>query len=272
MKDYPDLFAGSESGSEEGPATRVLFLDTETTGPDPATADVCEIGAVLASYSGFARTAQPLQEYLSLIRPGEAIPPEASAVHHITNAMVRDAPTVRQIEPALRSLVESADCLCAHNAPFDFLILGRLLPNTFRPMLEPRILDSLRLARHIWPDVPSHALQALRYRFDLGAENSGDPHRALFDAHLARELVEFVISSGRTGCADWAGLVEYARSPLEVSTFTFGKYRGSLVEDIVAQDADYVRWLLQQKWVPADYPDLYSTLLRKLGPEGGRGK
>jgi exodeoxyribonuclease X len=272
MKDYPDLFSGTESRQVDGPATKVLFLDTETTGPDPATADVCEVGVVLACYCGFMRTSQPLQEFTSLVKPSEAIPPEASAVNHITNAMVIEAPTLKQIEPVLRSLVESADCICAHNAPFDVSILRRLIPKTLKASCEARVLDSLRLARHIWPDVPSHALQALRYRFELGADAGGDPHRALFDAHLVRELVEFVMSTERTGCSDWPQLVEFARSPLEVTTFTFGKYRGSLVEDIVAQDIEYIKWLLQQSWIPADYPDLHTTILKKLGPGTGRNK
>jgi len=268
MKDYPDLFSSGEPPGGEGPVVRVLYFDTETTGADPSTADVCEVGAVLAVYSGLIRTAQPLQEFNSLVRPGESIPPEASAIHHLTDVMVKDAPSIRQVEPALRALVESADFLCAHNSPFDIAIMRRLLPRTFKASCEAKTLDSLRLARHIWPEIPSHALQVLRYRFDLGADLGGDPHRALFDAHLVRELVEYTISTGRTGCSDWGGLVEFARSPLDIATFVFGKYRGSLVEDVVVQDVDYVRWLIQQKWVPSEHPDLYHTLLRKLGGGG----
>jgi|WetSurMetagenome_2_1015567.scaffolds.fasta_scaffold00514_23 exodeoxyribonuclease X len=266
MKGYPDLFSADE-GQKLSPAIRVLYLDTETTGADPSTADLCEVGAVLTGYAGLQAGGSQVQEFSSLVRPTDLIPPEASAVHHITNSMVSGAPAAKQLEAALKPLVDAADVICAHNSPFDIPILKRTMPRSFGHLKDARVLDSLRLARHAWPDLPSHALQALRYRFGLGDDIGGDAHRALFDAHLVRELVEFVVASKAVECATWEELLEYARSPLDVTTFTFGKYRGSLVEDIVAQDADYVRWLLQQKWVPADYPDLFHTILRKLGSQ-----
>jgi hypothetical protein len=64
---------------------------------------------------------------------------------------------------------------------------------------------------------------------------------------------------------DWNGLVELIASPLEVKIFSFGKYRGSLVEDTVAGDPDYIRWLMRQKWLSEEHPDLYHTILRKAG-------
>ncbi|NLP04455.1 3'-5' exonuclease [Candidatus Fermentibacteria bacterium] len=271
MKNQPDLFAANDDHHEPG-VVRVLYIDTETTGSDPSSADVCEIGAVLAPYEGLKPAGGAREEFESLVKPSEPIPPEASAVHHITDSMVSEAPLLGQIERKLSDLAGKADLVCAHNAPFDLPILRRLLPSVFGRFGEDVVLDSLRLAKHVWPDIPSHALQVLRYRFDLGQGIAGDAHRALFDAHLVRRLVELVIASARTGCSNWRELLEYTRSPLEIQTFGFGKYRGSLVEDVIAQDADYVRWLLQQKWVPIEQPDLYYTLLRKTGPQAHGGK
>lgn len=271
MKNQPDLFAASDGLDEPG-LVRVLYIDTETTGSDPSSADICEIGAVLAAYSGLKPAGIACEEFESLVKPFDPIPPEASAVHHITDSMVSAAPALGHLQKSLSALAGKADFVCAHNAPFDLPILRRLMPSVFGRFGDDLVLDSLRLARHVWPEIPSHALQVLRYRFDLGRGLEGDAHRALFDAHLVRRLVEKVIASASTGCSDWQGLLEHARSPLEVQTFGFGKYRGSLVEDVIAQDADYVRWLLQQKWVPLEQPDLYYTLLRKTGPQTQGGK
>jgi exodeoxyribonuclease X len=81
---------------------------------------------------------------------------------------------------------------------------------------------------------------------------------------LVQRLVEHAWSRTQVEAGAWEELSAFSRAPLDVQTFSFGKYRGSLVEDIAAQDPPYIKWLLAQMWLPADYPDLYHTLLRKL--------
>jgi exodeoxyribonuclease X len=257
-----DLFSESVSNAA---GTQVLFLDTETTGADPETAEVCELALLLATYAGFDRdqSADSLLEIL--VKPSSPVPPEASAIHHITNRMLADRPAIADIAGSVRELVDRADFVCAHNLAFDLTILKRELPDVFGSVTPTMELDSLRLARHIWPAIPSHALQALRYRYELDAGLEGDAHRALFDTVLVRSLVEHVLGAGLTDCPDWNSLAEFCRSPLDIQTFSFGKYRGKLVEDIAAEDADYIRWLLRQKWLTEEYPDLYHTLLKKIG-------
>lgn len=260
MKNEPDLFS---SAFDISPDTRVLFLDTETTGPDPETAHVCEIAMVLSSYSSFRRVPQEDIVFSSLVKPSVPVPPEASAVHHITGEMLQDKPSIEEISPEMESLVRKADFVCAHNIPFDMTILRRQLSTVFESVKHEMELDSLRLSRHIWPLIPSHALQVLRYRFGLDSRIDGDAHRALFDTELVRALVEHITSKDLTDCAGWRELVELSWSPLEIKVFSFGKYRGKLVEDIIARDRDYIKWLLRQDWVTSDYPDLYHTLLDK---------
>jgi exodeoxyribonuclease X len=257
-----DLFSESVPRAA---GTKVLFLDTETTGADPETAEVCELALLLTTYAGFERdrTADSVLE--TLVRPSAPIPPEASAIHHITNRMLADSPPIADITGTVRDLADRADFVCAHNLAFDLTILKRELPEVFGSITPEMELDSLRLARHIWPAIPSHALQALRYRYDLDLGLEGDAHRALFDTVLVRSLMEYAIGAGLTGCTDWVSLAELCRSPLDIQTFSFGKYRGKLVEDIAAEDADYIRWLLRQKWLTEEYPDLYHTLLKKIG-------
>jgi exodeoxyribonuclease X len=263
----PDLFG---TGSEE--ETAVLFVDTETTGTDTGSAEVCEIAMVLSQYCGFSRPGEDQAAFSSLVKPSLEIPPEASAVHHITNRMISSSPSLGELENSIGELASSADYICAHNLPFDMTILRRQLPGIFGRFTPAMEVDTLRLARHVWPEVPSHSLQALRYRFELDSAIEGEAHRALFDTLLARSLLEAVFDGNLSPCTGWTQLVEYIRSPLEVLIFTFGKYRGSLVEDIVAEDGEYVSWLLRQPWIPGEYPDLYHTLLRKAGKGAGKDK
>ncbi|OPL17625.1 MAG: hypothetical protein AVO35_09350 [Candidatus Aegiribacteria sp. MLS_C] len=262
MNNEPDLFTNALGN---GKMTRVLFLDTETTGPDPETASTCEVAFLLSTYEGFSRLPEADERLGSLVLPADPVPPEASAVHHITNGMLEGKPAISDLKEEIGALVRQADILCAHNLPYDLCILARELPETFGGREAGIQLDSLRLARHLWPLIPSHSLQALRYRFQLDSEIQGDAHRAMFDTELVRSLVEMVLSRGLVDVEEWRGLVDYTLSPLEVKVFSFGKYRGKLVEDIAAQDRDYMMWLLKQKWVPQDYPDLYHTILEKTG-------
>ncbi|RKZ05047.1 hypothetical protein DRQ21_00805 [Candidatus Fermentibacteria bacterium] len=256
-----DLFSGIT-----GDSVRILFLDTETTGADPATAEVCEVAFLLAEYSGFTFTGEK-QVFESLVKPSIPIPPEASAVNQISNRMVENSPAAEEITEQITKLAEQADYISAHNLPYDHEILTRQYPSVFKRFDKTTQIDTLRLSRQIWQEIPSHALQALRYRFDLDRNIQGDAHRALFDTELVQSLLHFSLE--QENCLDlhndWNALVDFIFSPLEVRIFTFGKYRGTLVEDTVARDPDYIRWLLKQKWLPEEHPDLYHTILTKTG-------
>ncbi|MEN8209362.1 MAG: exonuclease domain-containing protein, partial [Candidatus Fermentibacteria bacterium] len=228
----------------------------------------CEVAFLLSTYEGFVRNPQKDVIVQELILPPEPVPPEASAVHHITDNMLAGKPSLEDISGSISDIVSKADYISAHNLPFDLAILKRQLPDIFGKIDEGIKLDSLRLSRHIWPSIPSHALQVLRYRFALDSDITGDAHRAMFDTELVRSLVEYILKMHLATPENWAELVKYTRSALEVKIFSFGKYRGKLVEDIAAQDTDYIRWLLRQDWIPSDYPDLYHTLLSKTAGKG----
>jgi DNA polymerase-3 subunit epsilon len=258
-----DLFSHIDNSN-----VRILFLDTETTGPDSATAEVCEVAFILAEYNGFSFTGN-CQVYESLVKPSVQIPPEASAVNGISNKMVSSAPAAEEITAQIRSIAEKADYISAHNLPYDYAILKRQYPSVFNRFGRDTHIDTLRLSRHIWQEIPSHALQALRYRFELDEGLQGDAHRALFDTGLVQALLHFSlkqnVASSLQNC--WNELVNFVNTPLEVKIFSFGKYRGNLVEDTVANDPEYIRWLLKQKWLSEEHPDLHHTILSKAGAE-----
>lgn len=261
-----DLF----SGFDDEPRT-VLFLDTETTGPDASADHMVEAAFLLSSYRGTGGT-EEVSEFSSMVKPPVPVPPEASAVHHITDGMLAEAPEPAEILHHVKELAEKADLICAHNLPFDMGILDRGFPGVFTPFTPERRIDTLRLARHCWPEIPSHSLQALRYRFGLDRHlPSGEAHRALFDTRLVKALLDTILHQNLTGVADLGELVSFISRPLEVKVFNFGKHKGCLVEDIAATDPDYIRWLLRQDWLPVEYPDLYHTLIRKSGKNGGNG-
>lgn len=86
-----------------------VILDTETTGlADPAR--IVEITVITAV------TGETLLD--TLINPGEPIPPEATAIHGITDAMVADAPSFADIADELADILADQRVLI-WNAEFD---------------------------------------------------------------------------------------------------------------------------------------------------------
>ncbi len=93
-----DLFSSIASGN-----VRVLFLETETPGADPSTAEVCEVAFLLAEYNGFRFTGEK-QVFEALVKPSIPIPPEASAVNQISNKMVSNSPPAEEFIENIRKL------------------------------------------------------------------------------------------------------------------------------------------------------------------------
>jgi DNA polymerase III subunit epsilon len=95
-------------------------LDFETTGADPATCMPVEV-AVVRFEQG-----EPVERFESLVDPGCPIPPEALAIHGITDEHVRGQPRFGELVKHIRQ-VSAGAVPCAYNAGFDRVILYRLL-------------------------------------------------------------------------------------------------------------------------------------------------
>jgi DNA polymerase III epsilon subunit family exonuclease len=162
--------------------TRLLALDTETTGMSPEDGStLVEAASVTLENGEIGAT------WSSLVRPGRPIPPDAVRVHGITDAMVADAPEPAAIAGRLR--VACGDLpLVFHNAPFDLPFLVDLMRASGQPPLHNPIVDTLGLARGLFEGA-GNSLAALAARFGLPAPSA---HRALSDAlttaHLFRLL------------------------------------------------------------------------------------
>jgi DNA polymerase III epsilon subunit family exonuclease len=162
---------------------RVLAVDTETTGLNPAEGHgLVEVATVAIDETGLG------ESWSSLVRPERPIPPDASAVHGITDAMVADAPPSDRIAAGLRERC-SDQTLVFHNASFDLPFLNDLLRQAGQPPLLNPIIDTLGLARGLGGP-GSNSLGALAARLGLPRETR---HRALGDARTtARLLIELI--------------------------------------------------------------------------------
>ncbi len=179
------------------PLSDVTFVvvDLETTGGAPGADAITEIGAVRV------RGGVIEAEFGTLVNPGRAIPAQITVLTGITNAMVVDAPPVGE---ALISFLEWArpspdgdagtTVLVAHNARFDVGHLRGAAKALDLDWTEPRVLDTLALARRAWSrsDVPNHRLGTL-------ASFVGSPttptHRALDDARATVDVLHAALEA-----------------------------------------------------------------------------
>jgi DNA polymerase-3 subunit epsilon len=157
---------------------RLVAVDTETTGLDPAQGHrVIEVATVVIENGALGA------DWSSLIRSDRPVPPDASAVHGITDAMLAAAPAPAEVARPLREACGAAT-LVLHNAAFDLPFLAMLLREGGEPPLWNPVVDTLGLARSLLA-AKSHALGALAMQLGLPREAR---HRALGDARTTARL------------------------------------------------------------------------------------
>jgi DNA polymerase-3 subunit epsilon len=153
-------------------------FDTETTGLDPRTCRVVELGGVRFDALGVT------SRFNALINPGTPMPVEASRVNGITDAMLAGKPDMREVLPDFLAFARGT-VLVAHNAPFDVSFVNEELSRMGKGPLDHRVVDTRILAREAFPGLPKYALQDLASRLGIEAK---DAHRAEDDARVCMEL------------------------------------------------------------------------------------
>jgi DNA polymerase-3 subunit epsilon len=185
------------------PLAEVTFcvLDLETTGGDPGTDAITEIGAVRV------RGGEPLGSFRTFVNPGTRIPTSITVLTGITEAMVSRAPPVEVVLPTLLEFI-GPSVVVGHNLRFDISFLDAALRRAGRPRLAVRTVDTCALARRLVRDeVPNCRLGTLADRFRLPHRPS---HRALDDAlataDLLHALLERAAAYGVSGLDDLLAL------------------------------------------------------------------
>lgn len=208
---------------------RVIVLDTETTGLDPSEHSLVELAAVGVDKQD--------EVFETLVNPTRDIPPEAKAVHHITEKMCQGKPiTSAAVEDMLIKLGRP-EVVIAHNAKFD---RGFLEPYFTELDYKPRWICTYKSAVSVYPNAPSHSNQVLRYW--LGAEprlpSDLAPHRALYDVLVTREIFQSLLTHKTIN-----ELYQISSNPLLLERVSFGKHKGLLWREV---DRGYLRWITSQ--------------------------
>ncbi len=215
---------------------KIIFFDTETTG------NTENDFLVQLAYKHDEET------FNKLYKPDIKIPPEASAIHHITNKMVEDKPAFKESEDFqnVKDLFEDENSVVvAHNAPFDMMVMKK------EDITPKHFIDTLRLARHLDPEdkIERYNLQYLRYLLDLDVEATA--HDALGDVLVLEKLFERLKKKVMDEGLDEEGaiekMIEISSHPSIFHKLNFGKYKGKTIDEVVSLDRGWLEWLLKEK-------------------------
>ncbi len=160
-------------------ADSVVVLDFETTGLSPKLGDrTIEIGAVRLEKG------QITDKYESLMNPGMRISSFIESFTGISNEMLDDAPSCKQVMNGFMSFLGKADVV-AHNASFDRRFLDSEM-SLIRRRYRGEFICSMLTARRVYQDAPNHKLGTLVVYKNIS--NEGVYHRALADAEMTAHL------------------------------------------------------------------------------------
>ncbi|WP_215141465.1 ATP-dependent DNA helicase DinG [Exiguobacterium qingdaonense] len=156
-----------------------VIVDIETTGHSVKSGDeLIEFAAVVV------RGGEAIERYSTLIRPSRPIPPFITQLTTIRDADVSDAPTFEEVIPDIWNILDGR-VFVAHNVAFDLTFLNESLEQAGYLPFQGRAIDTVEMARILYPTLESHTLEALADTFDL---IHTDAHRALSDAEATAEL------------------------------------------------------------------------------------
>lgn len=216
---------------------KLIFFDTETTGNEQ------KDFLVQIAYKTEG------DKFVGLYKPEIKIPPEASAVHHITNKMVESKKPFLESEdqPKIKKLFEDKDSVVvAHNAPFDLTIIKK------EDIHPDKFICTLKLSRYLDPEekIGKYNLQYLRYLLDLDIEATA--HDAFGDVLVLEQLFErlkkkFIDQEKTSEDEAIEKMIEISSKPLLIRTLNFGKYKGKKVEEVLEIDRGWLEWLLREK-------------------------
>ncbi len=203
-------------------------IDTETTGLDTAEARIVEFGAIGIASGAIDRS----DRFNTLVDPGLAVPGTSTAVHGITNAMVRDAPDFARAYPRFLEFV-GARIVVGYSIGFDFAVIERECRRHGLAWSKPRALCVRLLAAVLAPPLPDHGLDTLAAWLGVTVEGR---HRAAGDAEIAAEL--FVRLLPKLQERGIRTLAEAERACLSLSEHLETHHRAGWTEPVTRPDPD----------------------------------
>lgn len=225
----------------------VAFIDLETTGINFSTDKIVEIAIVKILPDGTKQVKR------KLINPQMPIPQAAIDVHSITDEMVKDAPTFKQVANEVKQFLENCDMGGYNSNRFD---VPMLIEEFMRAGLEfstegRKMVD----VQKIFHQMEQRTLSAA-YKFYC-SKNLEDAHSAEADATATWEILLAQIDKypllGNTveSIVKFTGeddIVDFARRMIKqngIEVFNFGKHKGKSVTEVFKTEPQYYDWMMR---------------------------
>lgn len=225
----------------------IRVIDLETTGFTPPEAEPIEIGWCDVYAKGSDLAGEPTGWEIDfhdamLMRPAGPIPPETSAIHHLTAEDFAQGEFSGKWGTAGRHIVWAGEnqplaYYAAHNAAFERQFI------TADWTREAVWICTYRCALRVWPDAPGHSNQTLRYWRNLPVDRkiANQAHRAGPDAYVTAHLLRDMLEQPGVTLAK---LIEWSAEPALLAKCQIGRYRGQRWSEI--DDEGFLFWLLDR--------------------------
>ena len=225
----------------------LAFIDLETTGINLSCDRIVEIAIVKIFPDGTKQVKR------KILNPQIPIPQGSSDVHGITDDMVKDSPSFKEVANELKQFIDNADLSGYNSNRFDIPLLMEefLRAGIEFDMNNRRMVD----VQHVFHMMEKRTLGAA-YQFYCNKELF-DAHSAEADAMATWEILEAQTiryqNLGNTldSILKFTGeekIVDFARRMImdnEVEVFNFGKYKGKPVADVLKAEPQYYDWMMK---------------------------
>ena len=225
----------------------LAFIDLETTGVNPGLDRIVEIAIVKIMPDG----AKQVKRWL--INPEVPIPPQSTEIHRITDDMVKDKPTFKQLASEIRQFLDNCDISGYNSNKFDIpLLVEEFLRADKELKLDGRkLLDVQKIYHMMEPRTLSAA-----YKFYCQKELA-NAHSAEADAVATWEVLESQLGNypqlGKSLDSIFKAIgdeeiVDFARRMVVQDgkiVFNFGKHKGKEVEKVLREERSYYDWMMQ---------------------------
>lgn len=241
----------------------LLILDTETSG--------LQDNSKITQLAFIKRDVYTNESviYDDLCNPGVPIDIEASIMSHILDEDVVNLPPLEETN-AYNELLKSLntnDVMVAHNIKFDAGMLCKHDIHFVDFITHRRGIDTLRVAKHLYPHYATHKLSGLLYQIGLHRlEGVRDlirnAHNAVADIKMLEILFNHMANHlYNQGFTDYiAKMIELTDTPIMIDAFTFGKHNGKTILEVIDSDIGYIQWLIKNN----DNEDLIYSISHHL--------
>lgn len=212
-----------------------IILDTETTGLE--TNEVIELAFAEVVFIDNSGNIDTTQEALFNFKPKSEMQYGAMAVHHILPEELEDFPPSSEAA----GKVPKVEYIIGHNIDYDIKALGIDLDSVKR-------IDTLAIARKLWPECDSHTQSALMYYLNedkVAVRNVlKRAHNALADIRICKTILDHALADlYLLGVWDMESLYQYSEAARIPEKMAFGKHKGERIEDV---PYDWIKWYASQ--------------------------